>query len=158
MTAPGSARRETPRADLSAKRRAVGAVAAVGVIAALGAGLTGCANGATGLVDQACHHVEVSLVLYRESVRATDPTVAAADLARAQGQLQDASPLAAQAAGQAPQWQALMATLAENSRLPESDLVQALQDQCAAAQNGGTTGPSLPVTTLPPPPRGSSGS
>jgi hypothetical protein len=80
--------------------------------------------------------------------------VASSDLAKAQAQLQTASPLAAEAAGQAPQWQALMATLAENSRLPESDLVQALQQQCAVAQNGGTTLPTLPDTTLPAPPSG----
>jgi hypothetical protein len=42
-----------------------------------------------------------------------------------------------------------MATLAETSRLPEADVVPALQLQCAVAQNGGATVPTLPGTTLP---------
>ena len=37
---------------------------------------------------------------------------------------------------------------------PESDLVQALQQQCAVAQTGGPTVPTLPDTTLPAPPSG----
>jgi hypothetical protein len=150
----GSARWENPRADPPGVRRILGLAAAVGVALALGVGLTGCADGAAlGLVRQACHHVNVSLALYRESLHTADATRAADDRTEAEEQLQTASPLAAEAAGQAPQWQALMATLAENSRLPESDLVDALQQQCAAAQAAGT-GPTLPPTTLPPPPGG----
>jgi hypothetical protein len=119
----------------------------------LGAGLTGCASSAAlGLVQQACHHVQISLALYRASQRAPSSAVANQELNEAESQLQTASPLASEAAGEAPQWQALMATLAENSRLPESDLVSALQDQCAVAQNGGNDIPSSPDTTLPPPP------
>ena len=46
-------------------------------------------------------------------------------------------PIAATAAGEAPQWQALMATLAESSRgVPESYLVGALQQQCNMAPLG----------------------
>jgi hypothetical protein len=150
----GSGRRENPRADPPGGRRIFGLGAAVAVTLALGLGLTGCADGAAlGLVRQACHHVNVSLALYRESLHTSDATRSADERTRAEEQLQTASPLAAEAAGQAPQWQALMATLAENSRLPESDLVDALQQQCAAAQ-AATTGPTLPPTTLPPPPGG----
>ena len=124
----------------------------------LGVGLTGCANGAAlGLVRQACHHVDLSLALYRASEQTSDPARAAADRTRAQEELQTASPLAAEAAGQAPQWQALMGTLAENSRLPESALVDALQQQCAVAQAGASPGTTLPVTTLPAPPGGAPG-
>ena len=72
------------------------------------------------------------------------PSVAAHDRSEAQTQLQNASPLATVAAGQAPQWQALMATLAESSRLPESDLVRALQAQCAATADGRGRGPDRP--------------
>ncbi len=153
MTAGGSARWEIPRADPTGTRRALGACAAVGVVLTFGAGLTGCADSAAlGLVRQACHHVTLSVALYRRSERDTDATVAAGDLARAEAQLQMASPLAAQAAGEAPQWQALMATLSEGSRLPESDLVQALQQQCAVAQTGATPITTPPNTTLPAPP------
>jgi len=154
MNAGGSARWEIPRADPTGARRALGACAAVGAVLTLGVGLTGCADSAAlGLVRQACHHVTLSLALYRRSERDTDVTVAADDLARAEGQLQMASPLAAEAAGQAPQWQALMATLSEGSRLPEADLVQALEQQCAAVAQGGATPITTPPnTTLPPPP------
>jgi len=119
-------------------------------------GLSGCGNSAAlGLVRQACHHVELSLTLYRSSLKESDPRRAARERAQAQQQLQVASPLAAIAAGQAPQWQAFMATLAENSRLPESDLVHALGAQCGAVSAGGSTDTSVGATTLPAPPRSS---
>jgi hypothetical protein len=120
-------------------------------------GLSGCGNSAAlGLVRQACHHVELSLALYRSSQTEPSPQRAAKERAQAQRQLQIAAPLAAIAAGQAPQWQAFMATLAENSRLPESDLVHALGAQCGAVTAGGSADTVVPVTTLPAPP-GSAG-
>jgi hypothetical protein len=126
----------------------------VAVTVGLAVGLTGCANGAAlGLVQQACHHVKLSLTLYRASLHEPDTALAAHENEEAAAQLQAASPLATEAAGEAPQWQALMATLAENSRLPESALVSALQEQCASVANGGNPGaPTLPATTLPAPP------
>ncbi|HXQ43237.1 MAG TPA: hypothetical protein VN816_01255 [Acidimicrobiales bacterium] len=142
-----------PRADPPGLRRVLAACAAVGISLGLGVGVAGCANGAAlGLVRQACQHVKLSLALYAAAERETDAKVAAEDRARAVSQLQTASPLAAEAAGEAPQWQALMATLAENSRLPESDLVPALQQQCLVAQTGGNPIPGVPNTTLPAPP------
>ena len=150
MTACGSARWVNPRADPSRIRRVPRAGTAIGVTAILGAGLTGCANGAAlGLVRQACQHVTVSIKFYDAARNAPDAQRAAYDREQAQDQLQIASPLAAEAAGQEPQWQALMATLAENSRLPEANLVGALQDQCASVRNGGAPVPTLPSTTLP---------
>jgi hypothetical protein len=120
---------------------------------ALGLGLTGCADSAAfGLVRQACHNVSASLALYRKAEKEPDPKLAARERSRAETQLENASPLATEAAGEAPQWQALMATLAESSRLPEANLVQALQAQCAVVQTGGTPTPSAPDTTLPAPP------
>jgi len=153
MTVPGSARWVFPRADPPGLRRVLACGAAVGLSLGLGVGLAGCADGAAlGLVRQACHDVKLSLALYAASERETNAKVAAEDRTRAVSDLQTASPLAAEAAGEAPQWQALMATLAENSRLPESDLVPALQQQCVVAQTGGTTIPAVPDTTLPTPP------
>jgi hypothetical protein len=144
-----SARRVDPRADRPAHRRWL---ATVGVTVALGASLAGCASSAAhGLALQACRHVDRSLALYRVSLTDPNPALAARQRAQASAQLQDAQPLATVAAGQAPQWQALMATLAENARLPESDLVVALKAQCAAAENGGALIPNTPNTTLPPP-------
>jgi len=153
MTARGSARWEIPRADPTGIRRALRACALTGVALSFGLGVSGCANSAAlGLVRQACHHVNISLALYRASERDPDVRQAADDRSRAEAQLQTASPLAAEAAGEASQWQALMATLAEGGRLPESDLVQALQQQCAVVQTGGSPIPTLPDTTLPAPP------
>jgi hypothetical protein len=161
MTAPGSVRRVSPRIGPHRFRPTVGAGLALTVAAALPLALAGCASQAAfGLVQQACHHVDLSLALYRSSQHQTDPALAARDLAQAGSQLQVASPLATQAAGEAPQWQALMATLAENTRLPESDLVYALRAQCSAVDNGGLLVPSVgptPTTTLPPPPSGDRG-
>jgi hypothetical protein len=134
-------------------------VAAAGITAVLlGVGLGGCANGAAlGLARQACHHVELSLTLYHSSLAQHDARLAADERGRASDQLQTAAPLAAVAAGQSPQWQALMATLSESSRLPESDLVYALQAQCAQVQGAATAGPTLPPTTLPAAPKPSPG-
>jgi hypothetical protein len=115
--------------------------------------LSGCANSAAlGLVRQACHHVELSLALYRSSLTETNPQRAAQEQSQAEQQLEIASPLASIAAGQAPQWDAFMATLAENTRLPEADLVHALQAQCGAVSAGGSTDTNAPNTTLPGPP------
>ena len=128
-------------------------LSALALTAALGLGLTACANGdAHALVVQACRHVTLSLSLYRRAQSQTDAAMAERQRNDAEFQLQLAAPLAAVAAGQAPQWQALMATLSETSRLPESDLVPALTAQCAAAQNGGALIPNTPATTLPPAP------
>ncbi len=157
MTRRGSAPWVTPPTDRPGIRRLLRGGGALGFTVVLGVGLVGCANGAAlGLVQQACHHVQLSLQIYQSAQRQPNAALAASERARAAAQLTAASPLAAEAAGQAPQWQALMATLAENSRLPESDLVGALRQQCAVAQTGGSTGPTLPATTLPAPPSGES--
>jgi hypothetical protein len=153
MTERGSARREIRRVHPPRRRRILRSGGALGLSLVFGFGLTSCANSAAlGLVRQACHHVQISLALFRTAEDEPDTSLAAADRARAATELQTAAPLAAEAAGEAPQWQALMATLAENSRLPESDLVGALKQQCALAQTGGTTVPAQPDTSLPAPP------
>ena len=111
----------------------------------MGLVVTGCANQrGLDLARQACVHVHRSLVLYREST--ADPTSATGGTQRSQAltQLREALPLAASAAGEASQWQGLMATLAESAHLPESDLVKALTQQCDNASNGGVgQGPTL---------------
>ena len=61
-------------------------------------------------------------------------------------QLRDALPLAATAAGEAGQYQALMATLDESDHLPESLLVHALGAQCARGAS-----PATALTPTPPP-------
>ncbi|MGH9018030.1 MAG: hypothetical protein ACRDY1_09830, partial [Acidimicrobiales bacterium] len=141
------------RADPPGLGRWGGSAATLAVVVALGAAMSACAGSAAlGLVQQACHDVSRSLALYRSAQHESDPARAARERTEAEVQLQTASPLATEAAGQAPQWQPLMATLAETSRLPESEMIDALQGQCSVVQTGGTTQPALPVTTLPAPP------
>lgn len=122
---------------------------AVAGLAALG--LSGCSNGhALALVRQACTHVERSLTLYQASTMAPSPSEQQADSAAALAELRQALPLASSAAGENAQWQAFSITLSESSRVPESDLVAALRQQCTDVSNGGQ-GPATPATTLPPP-------
>jgi hypothetical protein len=119
--------------------------------------LAGCASrDGTDLARQACTHVERSIALYRASLHAADPAAATAQQSQATAQLRDALPMAATAAGEAGQYQALMATLAESDHLPESLLVHSLGEQCAAADSNGGIVPSPPPTagtpsTRPPP-------
>jgi hypothetical protein len=122
--------------------------AIIGLATALGLG--GCANAhALGLVRQACTHVDHFLTLYHRSTTDLSAAVQQADSTAALQQLRLALPLAATAAGENPQWQAFMTTLSESSRVPESDLVIALSQQCAAVAQGGQA-PIPPATSIPP--------
>lgn len=126
-------------------------VAALAACLVAGAGLTACSHGdALSLARQACGHVQRSIALYERSTTA-GPTAGQADTAAALAQLRAALPLAATAAGEDAQWQALVTTLAESSRVPEADLVPALEAQCADAATNGST-PSPPSTTPAPVP------
>jgi hypothetical protein len=96
-----------------------------------GAALTGCSGqDSQALADQACTHVEHGLTAEHEaaSAGAAQATQLRAD---ALGQIRDAVPLAAEAAGEDTTWQALEATLSESSRVPLSYLLPALAAQCA---------------------------
>ncbi len=130
---------------------------AVCTMAAVACALAGCASAnGTNLARQACGHVERSLTLYQASLHATTPAEATAQQTQAVNQLRDALPIASTAAGEAGQYQALMATLAESDHLPESLLVHALGEQCAAADSNDDVAPSPPPTaetpaTRPPP-------
>ena len=127
---------------------------AVAVLAALGAGgLAACSNSdALTLVRQACGHVQRSIALYRASQTATTPADQQAKANAAFSELRLALPLAATAAGESAQWQAFMITLTQSSRVPESVIVPALEQQCADVRSGGQpVGPptSSGPTTLP---------
>jgi hypothetical protein len=112
--------------------------ASVAATVAIAAGVSGCANSAgLSLAKQACSHVDRSLAIYRQSQRDPGTQKSADQQVEAMKQLTVALPLAATAAGEASQWQALMATLSESSRLPESDLTYALGQQCAVAEGNG---------------------
>jgi hypothetical protein len=83
------------------------------------------------LGHSACLDVASSLRYYADSKHASTPAAAAAYRSRALSQLRAALQPAALAAGSDGQWQALMATLSESSRVNESELVIALSAQCA---------------------------
>jgi hypothetical protein len=124
-------------------RRLARVWAAAGVMAVVGSGVAGCGNSnGVALARQACQHVDRSLTLYRDSLHAPSPAVTAARQAQALAQLRDAMPIAATAAGEAGQFQALMSTLEESDHLPESLLVHALGEQCAAANSNGAPVPT----------------
>jgi hypothetical protein len=107
-------------------------LAAALVVAVL---LGGCANrDALGLARRACQHVDRSIALWRKAAAEGNRAQAMALRSQSLEQLRAALPEAAIAAGEASQWQALMTTLAESSRVPESDLLPALEAQCAAAR------------------------
>ncbi len=151
MTCRRSRRRRVRPGGLSRLSRAARASVALCTMAAVACGLGGCAGrDGTDLARQACGHVERSISLYQASLHATSPAVAAAERSEAVAQLRDALPIAATAAGQAGQYQALMATLSESDHLPESLLVHALGAQCAAADSDTGLAPSPAPTALTP--------
>jgi hypothetical protein len=158
MTWRRSPRRDGRRRGRHALPRGRAAVA-LGTMAAVACGLAGCAshNGAD-LARQACRHVERSITLYQASLHAPTPAEARAQQSQAVSDLRDALPIAATAAGEDGQYQALMATLDESDHLPESLLVHALGAQCAAADsNSGDNPTPSPTAGTPgthPPPTG----
>ncbi|HEX3842427.1 MAG TPA: hypothetical protein VHU85_16665 [Acidimicrobiales bacterium] len=127
-------------------RWAVGLVMVVGC----GLGLAACSGNGKALAQAACVHVNRSIALYNQATTDTDPTTAETLNREAYIQLVDALPIAAQAAGKDSQWQALMTTVSESSRVSESHLVGALTDQCGVADQSSPFQPA-PTSPVPPP-------
>ncbi len=123
---------------------------AAGVTIGLAVGLSACGNSGTALAKQACSHVNRSISLLAESGHQTDAGQTADLQQQAYNQLRDALPIAAQAAYQDGQWQALMTTISESNRVPESTLVSALQAQCQQADSS-TFNQAPPPSSIPPP-------
>jgi hypothetical protein len=152
MTCRRPTRRGTRRTGRFRRPRAARTSLALCTVAVVASGLAGCAShDGTDLARQACRHVEQSLTLYQASLHASSPAEVSAKQSEAMAELRDALPLASTAAGQAGQYQALMATLEESDHLPESLLVHALGAQCAAANSSGDLIPSPPPTAETPP-------
>jgi hypothetical protein len=134
------------------RRLAAGGIIAIG----LGATVSACGNNGTALAKQACTHVTLSISLLHKSEAPTDQSTQAAELKnRAYVELLSALPIAAQAASQDEQWQALMTTLSESNRVPEATLVDALTAQCRLAASSTFNQPP-PPSSIPPPDVGSS--
>ncbi|MGO9028103.1 MAG: hypothetical protein ACLQOZ_05680 [Acidimicrobiales bacterium] len=124
--------------------------AGLGIVVGGGIGLAACGGGGTALARQACVHIDRSITLYQRSTDDTDPTRSAALSQQAYIELRQALPLAALAASQDGQYQALMTTVSESSRVPEVDLITALTAQCAAATSS-DNGEPPPPSSIPPP-------
>jgi hypothetical protein len=135
-----------PRLRRTPGRLVLSGLAALG----LGAVLSACGTSGTGLAQQACHHVNRSIALLSEAGRETDTSVAAQLRLKAYDQLRDALPIAAEAAYADGQYQALMTTVAESSRVSETTLVPALQAQCQSADSS-PFGQAPPPSSIPPP-------
>ncbi len=129
------------------------------LVAILGGGsvLAACGNGGVSLARQACAHVDRSIALLDQSARTANPTRSSSLNQQAYVELRQALPLAALAASQNGQWQALMTTISESNRVPEHDLLTALTAQCAVA-NSSNPGLPPPPSSVPPPATGPSGS
>jgi hypothetical protein len=120
------------------------AAAVVGV----GLALSACGGvSAQTFAAQACVHVHRSVVAFRQS---TQPGVAVTTAAvlrhKADAELSDALPLAAQANSADGSWNALMTTIAESATVDEKNLVPALQAQCALADTNQNVNPQGPPT------------
>jgi hypothetical protein len=124
-------------------------------VVGLGAALSACGDSGTALAKQACNHVDRSLVLLTESTHQANATSSSLLQQKAYLQLRQALPIAAQAAYHDGQWQALMTTVAESNRVPETTLVDALKAQCQQA-DASVFGQPPPPSSIPPPAPGSS--
>jgi Tfp pilus assembly protein PilN len=128
------------------RRLAVGTVVVIG----LGVTLSACGNSGTTLAQQACGHSDRSLTLLARSTHETDAVTANTFKEQAYQQLRQALPIAAEAAYHDGQWQALMTTVSESNRVPESTLVDSLRVQCQQADST-TFGQPSPPSSIPPP-------
>jgi hypothetical protein len=100
--------------------------------------LAGCAHrDAAAYARQACRYVESSLAAWARARSDPDPAAAARQRLAAQVDLRDALPLAALAASDDSQWQALATTISESTRVDEGLLVHALAIQCAQVARPG---------------------
>jgi len=128
-----------------------GAIVALG----LGVALSACGDDGTSLAKQACTHVNLSISLLHKSDAHPGAAQAAHLKERAYVELLAALPIAAEAAGHDNQWQALMTTISEGNRVPETTLVNALTAQCKVADSSTFNQPpppsSIPPPSIPPP-------
>lgn len=94
------------------------------------------------MAKQACVYVTSSIAIYESSLEHKSASEASDLQNEAYDKLQLGLQPAALAAGDNGQWQALMTTISESSRVPEGVLVSALQQQCAVAESPGAPPPA----------------
>jgi hypothetical protein len=114
-------------------RRSLLALVVIGALAPL---LGGCSGGdSESLAASACSHVRSSISLWETAIHATSTKQANMLEAEAYNQLRLALPDAARANSENPEWNPLMTTISESARVSESDLIVALNTQCAGVGN-----------------------
>jgi hypothetical protein len=138
------------------RRRLSRAAAGIIVTVGLGTVLAACGNNAESLAQQACAHINRSIALLQESDRPSDAPRSAQLSQQAYTQLRLALPIAAEASYRDGQWQALMTTVSESNRVPETTLVPALEAQCGAAASTPFNQAPAPTSIPPPAPVSSS--
>jgi hypothetical protein len=118
-------------------------VLAAGAMAATSIAVAGCGDqsGLT-LARQACTYVNSSISLYESSLTAKTQKERTALASQAYSRLSLALQPAALASSENGQWQGLMTTISESSRVPESVLVGALEEQCTVADSPGGNPPA----------------
>lgn len=137
-------------------RRLARPAAGAAVVVGLGLGLASCADNGQGLARQACRHVNRSLALLDQASHAATSTRVDSLQQEALAQMRAALPIAAEAAYDDAQWQALMTTLSESNRVPPTTLVPALRQQCAQADSSPFNQTPAPSSIPPPAPFGTS--
>jgi hypothetical protein len=123
--------------------------AAAALVVGIGILSSACGNSGTNLAQQACTHINKSIAFLKQSEHHADASEAAKLKLEAYNQLRTALPITAEAAYDDEQWQALMTTVSESNRVPETYLVGALQQQCSTADST-VFGQQAPPDSLPP--------
>lgn len=139
-----------------ARRGLRGAVVGLIAVVGIGTALSACGNDGETLARQACTHINRSIALLKESDAPAERSQSTQLAQEAYSQLRQALPIVSQAAYADGQWQALMTTVSESNRVPESTLVTALQAQCGSADSSPFNQPPPPSSIPPPAPVSSS--
>lgn len=128
-----------------ARRHRVWAGAALLAIIPLGLAACSSVQDGQALAQQACVHVNRSVVDWVDSQRAGTPAATTAALQqRAEQQLRLALPLAAAANSDDGTWNALMTAISESATVDETHLIPSLRGQCAVADTNVNINPQNP--------------
>ena len=125
----------------------------IGIAFAIGLGtvLSACGgDDGTALARQACSHINQSITLLNKAQLQSAAPDRQFFEQLAYNQLRLALPIAAEAAYHDGQWQALMTTVSESNRVPETTLEPALVAQCAQADQSAFN-QAPPPSSIPPP-------
>jgi hypothetical protein len=128
------ARRLSLAAPQSRHRALIGSPVALLLASGL---LASCSSQAASLGNQACGYVSRAVRLRTDAASAGSRARSVALRDSAQHDLELAAPIAAQAAGADPTWQALAANLEQINRVPTSLVLPAIRADCEALTSPG---------------------